>query len=176
MIASFFDTSALQHRYVQGPYSRRVRYLVGRRSTNSYIADLTVLEMANTLATRCRGSGWGMKTFDRLNDRFLDDIAAARLTVRPCGSREVRRAVHLIRFAGVAKKKGLKSSDALIASCALEFALETQQAVNFYMSDWQLYCCLRDFNAFRTTMNLILLGKTKDGTPSECRVLSSALT
>ena len=160
---SFFDTSALQHKYVTGAYSRRVRLLLGRADTQSRIADTTVLEMASALATRCRGKGWGLREFDRLHEQFIDDIANEVFTVRATGMKEVQRAIHLIRYAGVVKKKGLKSADALIAASALECALEARRVVNFYTSDWSLYSSLRDLDAFRTTMNLFLVGSTKDG-------------
>lgn len=168
---NFFDTSALQHRYVNGIHSRRVRLLLGKTSAESRIADSTVLEMASTLAQRCRSHGWGLTTFDRLHYHFLDDIANEVLTVRTAGMKEVQRAVHLIRFAGVVKKRGLKTTDALIAAGALEYALEVQRTINFYTSDWPLYVCLRDLNAFRTTMNLFLVGSTKDGSKPFCRAL-----
>jgi hypothetical protein len=176
MPENFFDTSALQHRYVTGQHSRRVRQLLGRADARSRIADSTILEMASALATRCRGNGWGLKSFDRLHHQFLDDIANEVFVVRTAGMREVQRAVHLIRFAGVVKKKGLKSADALIATGALEYALEVQQTVNFYTSDWALYTCLRDLNAFRTTMNLFLVGSTRDGSEPFCRTVRPART
>ncbi len=173
---NFFDTSALQHRYVNGPHSRRVRQLLGRADARSRIADSTILEMASALANRCRSNGWGLKSFDRLHHQFLDDVANEVFAVRTAGMREVQRAVHLIRFAGVVKKRGLKSADALIAAGALEYALEVQQTVNFYTSDWPLYACLRDLNAFRTTMNLFLVGSTKDGSEPFCRTVRPART
>lgn len=168
---NFFDTSALQHKYVAGPHSRRVRQLLSRGAGQSRIADSTVLEMASALATRCRGNGWSLKRFDQMHHEFLDDIAKDLVVVRPGGMREVQRAIHLIRFAGVVKKTGMKSGDALIAAGALEYALESQQIVNFYTSDWALYVCLRSLNAFRTTMNLFLVGSTKDGSEPTARSL-----
>jgi predicted nucleic acid-binding protein len=171
---NFLDTSALQHVYVNGPHSRRVRLLLGRHGSQSTIADSTVLEMASTLANRCRAKNLSVKTFDRLHNLFLSDIANEAFAIRSSGLREIRRAAHLIRFAGVVKKRGLKSADALIASCAVEHALEIQRTVNFYTSDWPLYVCLRDLNVFRTTMNLYLVGVTRDGTEPSCRVLRAA--
>ena len=173
MIEHFFDTSALQHRYVSGSYSRRVRTLLGRSTSRARIAETTVLELPSALATRCRANGWGLKKFDHLHAQFWDDLASDTLSVRAVGMREVKRAIHLIRFSGVANKRALKSSDALIAACAVEHALDIKQVVNFYTSDRALFFALRDLNVFRTAMNLHLLGNTKDGSLPYCRVLSN---
>lgn len=170
MLVRFLDTSALQHQYVDGVHSLRIRQMLGRAASACVIADTTMLEMPSALATICRGKSWGVKTFDRLHRQFIRDVAEDVIEVRMSGVREIRRAIHLLRFAGVVKKKGLISADALIAACALEYAMEKQQVISFYTSDWPLYSCLRDLNAFRTTMNLYLVGATKDGTKPHCRV------
>jgi len=130
--------------------------------------------MPSALANRCRGNNWGLRTFDRLHNQFIEDLANEVLIVRLSGMKEVQRAIHLIRFAGVAKKRGLRSGDALVAATALDYALEAQQTVNFYTSDWPLYMTLRELNAFRTTMNLFFVGSTRDGTKPFCRMLESA--
>ena len=169
---NFFDTSALKHHYIVGQHTRRVRLALGRSSTTSQIADVTILEMPSAFAQVCRSSGLGLNTFDKLYRQFLDDVARGSFSVRVPKKKDIQRAIHLIRFAGLVNKKGLKSSDALIAATALDYALEVQRTVNFYTSDWPLYLCLRELNAFRTTMNLYLLGTTKDGTEPVCRRLA----
>lgn len=171
----FFDTAALQHRYVNSEHSRRVRYLVSRHNGSAYIADWTMLEMPSGLARRCRGAGLGIVSYDRLHSQFIGDVAKGRLIVRHTGVREILRARHMIRFAGITKKKNLGAGDALIASCALELARELQQTVTLCTSDWGLYLSLRELNAFRAALNLVLVGKTKNGTPSVCRCLPGAL-
>jgi hypothetical protein len=171
MAACFLDTCALQHKYVDSAHSRRVRSLVTRSRSNCFIADRTVVEMASTFARQCRSNGWGITRYDRLYRQFLRDLADGTLQIWTCGPREVRRSIHIIRFAGVLKRKSLSSGDGVLASCALEMALDAKQVVDFYTSDWPLYSSLRDLNAFRATMNLHLVGSTKDGSPPSCRVL-----
>lgn len=163
MSDNFFDTCALKHRYVDTAYSRRVRVLLGRATSTSKISELTMVEMPSTLASISRDKHWSIKRFDRLYQQFLDDVASGIVEVRPSGLREMRRAIHLIRFAGVARGRALRTGDTLIASCALEYALETQCVINFYTADWALFSTLRDLNAFRTTMNLFFIGVPKAG-------------
>lgn len=167
MPENFFDTCALKHRYVDSAYSRRVRVLLGRTASTSKISELTMVEMPSTLASICRERHWGIKRFDRLYQEFLEDVASGTVIVRPSGHREMRRAIHLIRFAGVAQGRGLRTGDALIASCALEHALEMRCVINFYTADWTLYSTLRDLNAFRTTMNLFFIGVPRAGNTAQ---------
>lgn len=170
MADSFFDTCALQHKYLETTYSYRVRQILGKRGVTALIADKTMLEMPSAFARQCRSKNWGKSRFDRLHRHFAKDVADGILKVRTIGLREHHRAIHLIRFAGVIQRRNLGSADALIAACALEYALEKQTVVNLYTSDWTLYSCLRDINAFRSTMNLALLGSPKDGSAAFCQV------
>jgi hypothetical protein len=171
MPENFFDTCALQHRYVDGDQSERVRRLLRKRDCQSHIADTTMLEMPSALAQQCRRNQWDIKRFDHMHAKFLNDVAGSTFSVRPSSMREAKRAIHLLRFAGLVKKRNLRSADALIATIALEYAHEKQEPINFFTSDWTLFFCLRDLNAFRTTMNLFLLGATKDGSSPICKVL-----
>lgn len=161
----FFDTSALQHRYVDGPESRRVRRLTGDARYECVVAEWTVLEMVSSLARRCRKGGHAVTVFDRWELKFFDDIANGRLHVRAISQQDVLRARHLIRFAGVLRKRNLSSGDALIASACLALALERRSVVTFYMSDWTLYSTLRDVNAFTSALRLVLIGEAKGGIP-----------
>jgi len=163
----FLDTSALQHRYVESVFSRRIRRIVSDRRGTCYIADVTVLEMARALANRCRQNGWGINRFDAMNLTFLQDIESGRLKVRTTTVRDVLRARHLLRFAVVSMRKNLHSADALIATCCLYLAQELKQKAVFYSHDWALYLILRDIGAFRSSLKLRFVGPGKGGIPPE---------
>jgi hypothetical protein len=138
------------------------------------IADTMMLEMPSALANLCRTKNWGLKTFEKMHFAFLKDVAEGTLNVRVSGTKEVRRAIQLIRFAGVMKKKGLHSGDALIASTALDYAQETHQIINFYTADQSLFYSLRELNTFRVTMNIFFLGTPKDGSEPTLKALKSS--
>lgn len=159
----FFDTCALLHKYVDGPHSARVRRLVGSSAHDCYISEWTVLEMVSALANRCRGLKHGVDVFDRWELMFFGDIATSRLAVRTFSQRDVLKARQLIRFAGVLRKRSLKSGDALVAASCLELALERRSTVTFYTSDWTLYSVIRDIEAFRSTLRMVFVGVTRDG-------------
>lgn len=150
----FLDTSALQHRYVPGDFSRLVRRVISDGRWNCYIADVTILEMWSTLGINCRKRGWGLKEFDAMVHRFWEDLATGHLKVRTTSKRDVVRAGHLIRFAGVLKGRHLKSADALIAVCCLTLAQEKKQKVVFFLQDRKLYKTLLDVNAFQSALEL----------------------
>lgn len=160
----FFDTSALQHRYVNGPESLKVRRLTGL-SDECFIAESTMLEMVSALAKRCRGAGHDAHVFDRWELKFHDDVGNGRLKVRSVSQRIILRARHLIRFAGVLRKRNLGSADALIASACLELALERHAVVTFYTSDWALYSIIRDIDAFTSALRIVFVGPPRHGIP-----------
>lgn len=161
----FFDTSALQHRYVKGPESTSVRRLTSGTQYECVVAESTVLEMVSSFARRCRAGGLAVTEFDRLELRFFDDIASGRLKVRTITQQDVLRARQLIRFAGMLRKRSLSSGDALIASSCLALALERRSVVTFYTSDWTLYSILREVDAFTSTLRLVFIGAPKGGIP-----------
>lgn len=158
----FLDTSALQHCYLSGPQSRRMRRLLSDRRFERHVADLTVVEIASTLARHCRTAGRGVRDYDSMDRRFFRQVAEGGLHVRQIGQRDILRARNLLRFAGVIKGKNLRSGDALIASCCLALAQERKTKVAFYTSDWTLYRILRDINAFRSAMCLRYVGNPRD--------------
>lgn len=160
----FFDTCALQHRYVGGAYSARIRHIVSDSRCQCHIADWTVLEMASALGRHCRLTGLSCKTYDQLGKRFFEDIACGRLVVRSTTVRDVTRARDLIRFAGVLRRRNLKSADALIAAACLDFAYEKAARVIFCTSDWTLYSILRDINHYSAALRLRLIGTPRNGT------------
>jgi len=162
----FFDTAALQHRYVDGPYSRRVRKIISDGRVEKFIAEVTILEIASALARRCRAQRWDERAYDALDLGFWRDIADRRLRVREVTQQDTVRARHLIRFAGVVRRRDIGSTDALIATCCLDLALERGERVAFYTSDWTLYTILRDIGAFRSALALRFLGHGRGGIPT----------
>lgn len=162
----FFDTAALQHRYVSGPASRRIRRLIGDLRDECYVAEWTILEIASALARHCRVGGYDVDVYDRWDLRFFSDIARGKLRVRAVSQRDVLKARQLIRFAGVLHKRNLGSGDALIASACLELALERRAVVSFYTSDWTLYSTVRDIDAFKSALRIIYVGVPKGGLPA----------
>lgn len=158
----FFDTSALQHRYLDGPYSKRIRRIISTDSNECVIADVTILEIASGLGKRCRQGNFRYQRYDQADDRFWKDIAGGNLIVRETSQRDVMRARNLLRYAGVLKRRNLGSADALIAVSCLEFALERGEKIIFYTSDWTQYDILKQIDAFNAALTLRLAGKPKN--------------
>jgi hypothetical protein len=158
----FFDTSALQHRYIDGPYSKRIRRIISTGSNECFIADITILEIASGLGRRCRQGNLRYQRYDQADDRFWNDIAEGKLIVHKTTQREVMRARNLLRFAGVLKRRNLGSADALIAVSCLELALERREQIIFYTSDWTQYDVLRQIDAFNAALTLRLAGTPKN--------------
>lgn len=103
----FFDTCALKHRYVSTNHSRVVRRAISDRRNECHISELTVVEIGSALGSHCRGTGLGLDDFDKFDRAFLKDVATGRLKVRPISRSDLRRARHLLRFAGdIAKSCG----------------------------------------------------------------------
>lgn len=167
MACHFFDTAALQHLYVDGPYSQRVRRIASDQRRDNFIADVTVLEIASALARRCRAQNWDKRRYDALDMRFWEDVADGRVRVRDVTQQDTMRARHLIRFAGVVRRRNIGSVDALIATCCLDLALERRERIAFYTGDWTLYAILREIDAFRSALALRFLGPGRGGIPTE---------
>ena len=161
MSLHFLDTCALQHRYIDSVYSRRVRSLVSRESCQCFISEWSVLEIASALANRSRKGILSIEKFDLLNGHFLKDVASGSLGVINLSGRDFIRARDLIRFAGVVKKRNLKSGDAMVATSCLAFSLQRKEGVSFYTSDWTLYDTLRGIDAFTSRLKLVFLGTPK---------------
>jgi len=122
--------------------------------------------MASTLAKRCRKASLSEGAFDRMDRRFLRDVSQERLRVRTTTMRDMIRARHLLRFAGVIRKRDLGTGDAMIASSCLALAQEARVRVVFYTADWTLYTILRDLDAFTSALRLRYVGKPKGGIPA----------
>lgn len=84
----------------------------------------------------------------------MKDVAQGRLIVRSVEASHLLRARHLIRYAGVLKRRRMGSADAVIAACCLDLALELKQEIIFYIHDKTLYTILQDINAFTSALNL----------------------
>lgn len=138
MAIVFFDTCSLVLRYDRRKRSTHVRRVISDQRNKVYIADLTVLEFASSIAMECRKHNWDSKRFDQINNKFFQDVANRRLIVRDIARRDLLRAYDLIRLVGVHKRRNLKSSDALIATCCLELAYELKSKIQFCTSDKKL--------------------------------------
>jgi hypothetical protein len=157
----FFDTSALQHRYIDGPYSKSIRRIISTDSNECFIADITILEIASGLGRRCRQGNLRYQRYDQADDRFWKDVADGKVIVRNTTQRDVMRARNLLRFAGVLRRRNLGSADALIAVSCLELALERRERIIFYTSDWTQFDVLRQIDAFNAVLTLRLAGIPK---------------
>lgn len=157
----FFDTSALQHRYIDGPKSRGIRRTITDARNRCYISDLTILEIASAFGTHCRRNKLSVTTYAKLDQTFWKDIYQDKLLVRNATQRDFLRARQLLRYAGVEKGKNIKSADALIAASCLEFALETRADVTFCLEDWPLYHVIRGVNAYNRVLDFRFIGVDK---------------
>jgi hypothetical protein len=118
--------------------------------------------MASALGRECRRNSWDIRKFDSMEMAFMNDIADGRLIVRDTTGRDYERARHLIRYVGVKNAKKISSADALIATCALEFIMETRHKGAVFVScDLPLLKILVSLDAFRASMKLCHLDKAK---------------
>ncbi len=162
----FFDTSALVHRYTNSPQHARISRIVSSKQNSCHICDLTILEMASALGRVCRNTGAGLKKYDAMNTRFLQDIQTARLQVRTTTWVSIVRARNLLRFGGVILGAPFGSVDALIASACLDLAHKLQVRFRFYTADWNQYAVLRRSDVFRAGMILQYIMTPKPGIPA----------
>jgi predicted nucleic acid-binding protein len=157
----FFDTSALQHRYIEGPKARGIRRTITDERNRCFISDLTILEIASAFGRHCRKNGLPITIYAKLDQAFWRDIQDGRLLVRNATQRDFLRARQLLRYAGVEKGKKIASADALIAASCLEFALETKEDVTFCVEDWPLYHVIRDIAAYSKVLRFRFIGVDK---------------
>jgi hypothetical protein len=130
-----------------------------------FIAEITMVEIVSALAGACRAKKITAAKFYRLHSAFWADVASGKITYCPLGREDMYRATHLLTHAGVIKKRGLKSSDALVAHSCRQLALEKGSRPTFYTSDWTLYHTLYELDVFRSAMKLRFFGQTKEGIP-----------
>jgi hypothetical protein len=149
-----FDTSALIHRYLDGPSSRQIRRIVSDRRNKCYLPELCVVEMSSALGRRLRGNHLGHREFDRLETQFFADIANGLLEVHPLRMQDFTRARALLRYAGMVKKRRLTSFDSLVACASLDLAYKEKQKVTLCTSDKPLFSILSDIGAYTAALEL----------------------
>ncbi len=165
MPTCFFDTSALVPRYHKGRFTYRINRVFGGHQ-RIFICEITVVEIASALAANCREKGLPDEEYTRMQSEFFRDIANDRISIRALDSSDLFRAMHLIALGGVINRRGLRSSDAIVAVSCRQLAFETRERVTFYTKDWKLYRTLYEINAYRSTMKLRFLGRGRDGIPA----------
>jgi hypothetical protein len=155
----FLDTCVVKYRYIKNPrfhaHRQKVNRLIGNRNNTTYIADATILELPSALGGYCRENNGSLSEYDAMDHEFMQDIADGRFIVRPANKQlYVIRARNLLRLGGVIHRRGLGSTDALIASCALDLAHELKERVRFFTSDQKLNGVLPLIDAFTANMQL----------------------
>jgi predicted nucleic acid-binding protein len=168
MTTCFFDTSALVPRYHKGRFTYRInRIFTGHKRI--FICEITVLEIASAFASNCRDKHLPDEEYERMQSEFFRDIANDRISIRSLDSSDLFRAMHLIALAGVVNRRGLRSSDAIVAVSCRQLAFETGERVTFYTKDWKLYRTLYEIGAYRSAMKLRFLGRGRDGIPASTK-------
>ena len=153
----FFDTSALQHQYLNTTKSTQVRTAISDPNNDCFISSLTIVEIASAFAKHCRTNKKSLKDYGELDDRFWSDIANRTLVVRNPEKREYFRALHLLKYAGVDRKRRITSADALIAATCLELAMQRAAKVRFFIEDKNLYSVLNTFSSYTSNIDFEFL-------------------
>ena len=159
MTVYFFDTSAIQYRYLPGPKARSIRRICSDGRNVCHIAELTILEIASALGKRYRGQTITLREHRRAERAFWEDIRSGRLCVRPTQKKDILRARHLMAYAGVDLRRNITSVDALIAATAVECALETNARVALCLEDRGLYNAIKDIPVYRSALRFRYIGK-----------------
>ena len=155
----FFDTSALQHRYINGPKSRSIRRTISDSRNECYIADITILEIASTFGRHCRSNYLSRKDFLQFDKKFWNDVKSGILKLYEPGKLEYLKAHYLLEYAGVGLKRRLSSSDALIAACCLELGINRSTKVRFCLEDWNLYDVTRNVSYYKSVVDFKFIGR-----------------
>lgn len=160
----FFDTSALQHRYIDTPKSRGVRRTISDSRNECFASSITVLEISSTFALHCRKNHLTRTDFKRFDRLFWHDVERGALQLREPRQREYRKALHLLEYAGVDLRRNIKSADALIAASCLELALEKSTRVKFCLEDWTLFDITSGLSAYKFAIQFRYIGTRRKGT------------
>ncbi len=144
----FFDTSGLQHVYLNTSESRGIRRTVSDVRNSCFIAEATILEIASTLGRYCRKNGLTTTDFRKLDAKFWKHVETGKLQVRRAGHREFQKARHLFEYSVEINRK-VTTFDALIAASALECALQHGTKVCLCVEDRRLHNLLKDLPAYR---------------------------
>lgn len=159
---NFFDTSALQHQYLDTAKSIQVRAAISDPNNDCFISSLTIVEIASTFAKHCRKNRKSLKDYSDLDDRFWADIANRTLVVINPATREHHRALHLLKYAGVDRRRRITSADALIAATGLELAIQRAAKVRFFIEDKPLYRVLSTFSSYTSNIDFEFLPTPKE--------------
>ena len=154
----FFDTSALQHRYIDSGKSRGIRKTISDRRNECYVASPTILEIASTFARHCRSNALSRTDFQRLDLKFWRDIRSSLIRIREPRQRDFERALHLMAYAGVDLRRKITTFDALIAATSLDLALEHATRVTLWLEDWTLYDVIRRISAYNAALRFRFIG------------------
>jgi hypothetical protein len=154
----FFDTSALQHRYIDSSKSRGIRKTIADHRNECYVATPTILEIASTFARHCRTNSLSRTDFRRLDIQFWSDIRNSVIRIRESRQRDFERALHLMAYAGVDLGRKITSFDALIAATSLDLALERSTRVTLCLEDWRLYDVIRRVSAYNSALRFRFIG------------------
>jgi hypothetical protein len=158
----FLDTCVIKYRYITDrlwrSHRNKINRLIGDRKNITYIADATILELPSAFAGFCRGNSGTIRDYDTMDHAFMQDLADSRFIVRPANKQlYILRARNLIRLGGVIHRRELGSTDALIATCALDLAHELKERVRFFTSDKKLSGVLPLIDAFTTNLEIIYI-------------------
>lgn len=154
----FFDTSALQHRYITTVKSRGIRRTISDARNECFASSVTVLEIASTFGRHCRSNHLSLSNYRRLDQKFWKDVQSGILRLREPSERDYRKALHLLEYAGVDLGRRITSFDALIAASCLELALERSTRVKFCLEDRGLYDVTHRISAYNSVIDFKFIG------------------
>ena len=157
----FFDTSALQHRYITTDNSQNIESVISDSRNECFISNVSILEIASTFGTYCRRNKLRLEEYRRLDRLFWADVRSGALKLRDPRWREYRKALHLLEYAGAFRRRKITSFDALIAASCLELALERSTTVNFYVEDRGLYNVTSQLAAYNSVIDFHFMGTSK---------------
>jgi len=153
MTLCYFDTSALQYRYTGGRHARTVSRTINDTRNTCFISEFTILEIASVLAKACRREKLKLKDFQRMDRKFWEDLDAKRLLVRPLSQTDLLRARHLMRRSAELGR-GMTTADSVIATSAMELALERGERVTLFTEDKGICGVIDTINAYKATLQL----------------------
>lgn len=134
--------------------SSRVSRIVGNRRHEIYVSELTVVELGSAFAGECLARGTGHEEYDRMFRKFFKDVARKRITVLDITKRDLENARHLLRFAKVIQRRGLGSSDAIVAETCRDLSYELGKRVIFCTSDRKFHSILNATSAYQAAVRL----------------------
>ena len=152
----FFDTSALQHIYLQSSLTRGIRRSLSDKRNVCFIAEASILEIASVFGRHCRGNRLSTAVYQKLDRSFWKHVKAGKLNIHRAGQREIWKARHLLEYS-VELNRHLSSFDSLIAASALECALQHSTKVCFCVEDRGLYELMKDLPAYKAALSFRFL-------------------